>query len=66
MEKAIERFTDYFMRYTADVPADEVEMHVGFNRLCKCMPEVTFDEKTGWRTFVHKSLHTNTELKGEQ
>ena len=56
MEKIIERFTDYFLRYTADVPADEIKLHAPFSRDCECQPEVSFDEKEGWHTIIHKSL----------
>lgn len=56
MEKVIERFTDYFLRYTADVPADEVELHDSYSRDCKCQPDVSFDQKEGWHTIIHKNI----------
>ncbi len=56
MEKVIEAFTDYFLRYTADVPAHEAGGHEIFDSDCKCQPEVTFNKENGWRIFNHKSL----------
>ena len=55
MEQVTEIKVDYFLRYRAEIPADEAEMHEPFWN-CPCEPTVTFDEKEGWRNFVHKRL----------
>ena len=52
----MERMTDYFLRYTADIPADEINRHDAFSTRCDCKPEFSFDDKNGWHTIVHKSL----------
>lgn len=56
MEKVIERKVDYFLRYSADVPADEIKRHQAFSRDCPCLPEVSFDEENGWHKIIHNSL----------
>ena len=56
MEKVMERKVDYFLRYTADVPADETNQHVVFSTCCKCEPEWSFDEVNCWHTIIHQSL----------
>lgn len=55
MDDVIEIKVDYFLRYRAEVPADEVELHETFWN-CPCEPEVVFDEKDGWRNFKHNKL----------
>ncbi len=55
MEQVIEIKTDYMLRYRAEIPADEAEQHKPFWD-CPCKPEITFDEKEGWRYFKHNRL----------
>ncbi|HEX8564110.1 MAG TPA: hypothetical protein VF648_00480 [Pyrinomonadaceae bacterium] len=59
MKKEVSNFTDFFLRYSSDVPQNEVDLHQVFSSKCACKPDVTFDEENGWRTFIHQ------ELKGE-
>jgi hypothetical protein len=56
MEKVFEIITDYFLRYSADVPADEIKLHAAFSRDCPCQPSVSFDDMNGWHTLVHQSI----------
>lgn len=56
MEKVFERFTDYMLRYSANVPADEIYLHEHFSRDCPCAPEVDFDEKNGWHKLTHQLM----------
>jgi hypothetical protein len=58
-EEVFERFTDYMLRYTADVPADEIDQHSAYDACCKCDPDVVFDEKNCWRNITHKKLNGN-------
>lgn len=55
MDKVIEVKVDYFLRYTAEIPADEINSHDTFNTNCICKPESTFDEENCWRTIKHKT-----------
>ncbi len=65
MEKVIERKVDFFLRYSADLPAAEVLRHLAFSRYCPCQPEVFFDEESGWHTFIHNSLE-DKNMKNEK
>ena len=56
MEKVIEQKVDYFLRYSAEIPADEAAQHKTFSRDCPCRPEVFFDEESGWHTIIHTGL----------
>lgn len=55
-EKVMERKADYFLRYTVDIPADEINLHKAFSTSCPCSPDWTFDEKEGWHHIVHKNM----------
>lgn len=55
-EKVIEKKVDYFLRYSADIPADEAEKHDPFNAICHCQPRVSFDPKNGWHKIIHKKI----------
>lgn len=55
-EELIEKFTDYFLRYLAEIPANEINLHQAFSTECPCYPEWTFDQQTGWHNIIHKSF----------
>lgn len=59
--KSMENFTDYMLRYTADVPTGEVYLHKKYDRNCDCQPVVTFNQNDGWRHFVHQPINKNNE-----
>lgn len=56
----MELFTDYFLRYSVEVPADEVSRHQKFSRDCPCKPSVHFDDSNGWHYFTHQPLEGET------
>lgn len=56
MEKVIERKADYFLRYTADIPADEINRHDAFSTQCACGPDWVFDPVECWHTITHKNF----------
>lgn len=53
MEEVYERKVDYFLRYIADIPADEIKRHQAFSRTCDCRPSVEFDDLNGWHKLIH-------------
>lgn len=55
-ENVMERKADYFLRYLADVPADEIEMHKVFSTQCRCAPAWVFEPKNGWHHLTHQRL----------
>lgn len=56
MEDVIEIKVDYFLRYRAEIPADEVESHDVFSTQCVCAPAWIFDPKDGWHNLTHHRL----------
>lgn len=61
MDKVIEVKVDCFLRYTAEIPADEISAHVAFDTDCKCKPDWFFDQNSGWHTIKHKTNEQETE-----
>lgn len=55
-EKVIERKVDYFLRYTADIPADEISLHNAFSTGCVCAPDWIFDPENGWHKLTHHPI----------
>lgn len=61
MEKIIEIKTDYFLRYTAEIPADEINAHVAFDTGCPCNPDWFFNPDSGWHNIKHKTSEQETD-----
>ena len=55
------KFADYFLRYSATVPPDEISDYQKFIRDCPCKQAVTFDDSNGWHDLVHQSLKNSEE-----